>query len=128
MGRVPQRCRRMSMEYIILYGRQASGLHFHERSEDGFNVCLTLLQGTVRVYGLYREQYGHVSSVQNNMMSELEFMYHEGIQAGNTLVWIAKPLFSSVNNFLYIMYEYFLAIGMLETACNVQLVYLTVFL
>ena len=128
MGRVPQRCRRMSMEYIILYGRQTSGLHFHERSEDGFNVCLTLLQGAVQVYGLYKEYHGSVTSSQNNMMAELEFMYHEGIQSGNTLIWVAKPLFSSVNNFLYIMYEYFLAIGMLETACNVQLVYLTVFL
>ena len=84
--------------------------------------------GVVHVYGLYKEHRAYVSSSQNNMMSELEFMYHKGIQAGNTLVWVAKPLFSSVNNFLYIMYEYFSAIGMLETACDVQLVYLTVFL
>ena len=127
MSRIPRRCRKMVMEYSVLYGRRSSGKRFHERSEAGFNVCLTLLQGAARVYGFYREQHGCVSSVQNHMMSELESMYHEVLHAGGTVVWIAKPLFSCVNNFLYIIYEYFLGIGMFEIACDVQLVYFTEF-
>ena len=81
----------MVMEYSVLYGRRSSGKHFHERSEAGFNVCLTLLQGTVRVYGFYREQYGHVSSVQNHMMLEFKkSMYYEVLHGGDTVVWSPK--------------------------------------
>ena len=38
---------KMVMEYSVLYVRHSSGKHFHERSEAGFNVCLTLLQGVL---------------------------------------------------------------------------------
>ena len=118
-----------SMEYSVMYGRRNPTLFFYERQpEEGFNVCLTVLQGIIRVYGIYREQRGSVSTAQNHVMSELHSAYHKVIQAGYTLLWIAKPLCTCINNFLYIMYEYFLDIGMLETACDVQLVYLTEFL
>ena len=86
---------------------------------------LTVIQGITRVYGIYREQRGSVSTVQNHVMSELESAYHKVIQAGGTVVWIAIPLCICINNFLHIMYEYFLGLGMLEMACDVKLVYLT---
>ena len=47
--------------------------------------------GAACVYGFYREQYDHVSSVQNHMMSEFKkSMYYEVLHGGDTVVWSAK--------------------------------------
>ena len=74
-------------------------------------MCVWHCSRAACVYGFYREQYGYVSSVQNHMMSEFKnlcIMKYYILEPQR--VWFAKPLFSSVNNFLYIIYEYFFPI------------------
>ena len=125
MPRTPRRSRRLSMSYSALYGRRLPEL---KRLKYCYNVCVTLLQGVLRVYGFYKEQSGHVTDEAHNSMTDIGFLFLDAMQSPDKTVLVKKPLVLSVNNFLSIMYQHFLDKGLFDVASDVQLVYLTEFI
>ena len=125
MPRTPRRSRRLSMSYSALYGRRLPEL---KRSKYCYNVCVTLLQGVLRVYEFYKEQSGQVTAEAYMSMTDIEFLFLDAMQSRDKTVLVEKPLVLSVNNFLSIMCQHFSDRGMFEVASDVQLVYLTEFI
>ena len=103
MIRAPHRSRRLSI-YSALYGRRLPEL---KRLKYCYNVCVTLFQGVLRVYGFYKEQSGHVTAEAYNSMKDIDVLFLDAMQSGDKTVLVEKPLVLSVNNFVHNVSTFF---------------------
>ena len=77
------------MSYTALYARCLPKL---KRSKYCYNVCVTLLQGVLRVYEFYKEQSGQVIGEAYNSMKNIDFLFLEAMQSGDKNSFLIENL------------------------------------